>query len=75
MRFDINKLASIAADSVGSAQCIRIRKYLDGTFNKAYLMTMNDGKQAVAKVPNPNADIPHFTTASEVVTMDFVRMV
>jgi len=72
--FDMNKLASIAAESVGSAQCIRIRKYPDGMFNKAYLMTMNDGKQVVAKVPNPNTGIPHFNTASEVATMDFVRL-
>lgn len=36
-------------------------------------MTMDDGREVVAKVPNPNAGIPHFTTASEVATMDFVR--
>ena len=27
----------------------------------------------MAKVPNPNAGRPHFTTASEVATMEFVR--
>lgn len=42
-------------------------------FNKAYLMTMDNGREVVSKVPNPNAGIPHFTTASEVATMDFVR--
>ena len=41
-------------------------------FNKAFLMSMNDGQEVVAKVPNPNAGVPHFTTASEVATMDFV---
>ena len=40
-------------------------------YNKALLLTMDDGTQAVAKVPNPNAGRPHFTTASEVATMDF----
>lgn len=35
-------------------------------------MTMDDGKQVVAKVPNPNAGLPHFTIASEVATMEFV---
>lgn len=34
---------------------------------------MNDGNEVIAKVPNPNAGRPHFTTASEVATMDFVR--
>lgn len=33
---------------------------------------MQDGREVVAKVPNPNAGIPHFITASEVATMDFV---
>lgn len=42
-------------------------------FNKAFLMSMEDGQEVVAKVPNPNAGVPHFTTASEVATMDFVR--
>ena len=33
---------------------------------------MSDDKQVIAKVPNPNAGRPHFTTASEVATMQFV---
>ena len=33
---------------------------------------MNDGKEVIAKVPNPNGGRPPFTTASEVATMDFV---
>jgi hypothetical protein len=73
IKFDTNKLAKVAADSVGAAQCISIKKYPDGMFNKAYLMCMEDGQEVVAKVPNPNAGIPHFTTASEVATMNFVR--
>lgn len=41
--------------------------------NKVFLITMNDGKEVIAKLPNPNAGRAHFTTASEVATMDFVR--
>lgn len=33
---------------------------------------MDDGKQVIAKVPNPNAGRAQITTASEVATMDFV---
>ncbi|EPE31723.1 Protein kinase-like (PK-like) [Glarea lozoyensis ATCC 20868] len=40
-------------------------------YNKAFLLTMENGTQVVAKVPNPNAGLAHFTTASEVATMDF----
>jgi hypothetical protein len=74
IRFDLNRLACVAADSVGAGQCIFIKKYPDGMFNKAFLMTMDNGREVVAKVPNPNAGVPHFTTASEVATMDFVRL-
>ncbi|OJJ45027.1 hypothetical protein ASPZODRAFT_153337 [Penicilliopsis zonata CBS 506.65] len=73
IRFDLNRLARVAADSVGAAQCVSITKYPDGMFNKAFLITMDNGREVVAKVPNPNAGIPHFTTASEVATMDFAR--
>jgi hypothetical protein len=33
---------------------------------------MDNGKEVVAKIPNPNCGQPHFTTASEVATMQFV---
>ena len=72
IKFDLNRLASVAVDSVGATQCISIKKYPDGMFNKSFLMTMEDGREVVTKVPNPNAGVPHFTTASEVATMDFV---
>ena len=34
---------------------------------------MDDGREVIAKLPNPKAGLPHFTTASEVATMNFVR--
>ncbi|KKK17895.1 hypothetical protein AOCH_004733 [Aspergillus ochraceoroseus] len=74
-RFDLNQLARVAADSVGAGQYISIKKYPDGMFNKTFLMTMDNGQEVVSKVPNPNAGVPHFTTASEVATMDFARKV
>ncbi|EGD95975.1 hypothetical protein TESG_03437 [Trichophyton tonsurans CBS 112818] len=33
----------------------------------------HDPASFIARVPNPNSGIPHFTTASEVATMDFAR--
>jgi hypothetical protein len=41
--------------------------------NRALLLTMNTGQQVVAKIPHPNAGQPHFTTASEVATLEFLR--
>ncbi len=75
VRYDVNQLARLAAAAVGSKTCVSIEKCPDGMHNKVLLLTMDDGTQAVAKVPNPNAGRPHFTTASEVATMDFVRKI
>lgn len=38
-------------------------------------MTMENGKQVVAKVPNPNAGQAQLTNGSEVATMEFVMLV
>lgn len=43
-------------------------------FSKAFVNSMDYGREVVAKVPNANAGFPHFTTASEVATMDFVSL-
>ena len=74
VRFNLQELARVAAEAVGSNSCVSIEKYPDGMHNKALLLTIDDGTQAVAKVPNPNAGRPHFTTASEVATMEFVGL-
>ena len=75
VRFNLHGLARLAAKAVGSKSCVGIEKYPDGMYNKALLLTMEDGTQVVAKVPNPNAGRPHFTTASEVATMEFVCLI
>lgn len=72
VQFNADELARIAAAAVGAEHCVSITKFPDGMYNKAFLLTMNDGTEAVAKVPNPNAGYPHLTTASEVATTEFV---
>ncbi|TVY92124.1 Altered inheritance of mitochondria protein, mitochondrial [Lachnellula willkommii] len=48
---------------------------IEGQYNKAFLMTMDNGVQVLAKIPNPNAGSAFYTTASEVATRNFVREV
>ncbi|KAL9026749.1 MAG: hypothetical protein Q9196_004636 [Gyalolechia fulgens] len=72
VQFDMNELVHVAASSTASRACVAVRKLPEGQYNKAFLLTMDDGKRVIAKVPNPNAGRPHYTTASEVATMDFV---
>ncbi|KAL8687453.1 MAG: hypothetical protein Q9218_006377 [Villophora microphyllina] len=69
----MNELARIAAASVGSEFCLNVKKHAEGQHNKVYLVTTNDGKEVIAKVPHPIFGRPYFTTASEVATMDYVR--
>ena len=45
----------------------------EGNYNKVFWLSMDDGSVAIARIPNPNAGPPVYTTASEVATMDFVR--
>jgi hypothetical protein len=72
VKFNLKQLCRVAAESVGSKSCVEAVKIVEGQYNKVFLLTMNDGKEVIAKMPNPNAGRPHFTTASEVATMDFV---
>ncbi|KAI5295477.1 hypothetical protein KEM52_001251 [Ascosphaera acerosa] len=75
IRFNLEALCDAAARASGARKCVAITKYPEGMFNKAYLLRMDDGRQVVAKLPNPNAGIPRLTTASEVASMDFFRRV
>ena len=72
--FNLEALAAVSAEAVESARCVSVEKLPDGNYNKTLLLTMDDGAQAVAKLPNPNAGRPHLTVASEVATMDFVSI-
>jgi hypothetical protein len=51
---------------------IKLLKCIEGQYNKAFLMTMDNGAEVVAKIPNPNAGPAFYTTASEVATRHFV---
>lgn len=72
VRYNIHELGCVAAKAMGAQSCTHVEKFPDGLYNKALLLHMDDGSQVVAKIPNPNAGRPHFTTASEVATMEFV---
>lgn len=72
VKFNVNELAATAAKAIGATKCVKIEKCPDGHYNKAFILTMDNGKEAIGKIPNPNAGPAHLTTASEVATMDFV---
>lgn len=70
--FNVLELARLAAQAVQASHCLSIKKCPDGMYNRVLLLSMDNGREVIAKIPNPNSGQPHFTTASEVATMEFV---
>lgn len=50
----------------------KVLKCREGLHNKAFVLTMDNGTEVVAKLPNPNAGPAHCTTASAVATQTLV---
>ncbi len=73
VRFNIPELMRVAANAVHREECVRIEKMAEGGFNKIFLLSMNDGYQVIARIPTSIAGPPHFTTASEVATLDLLN--
>ncbi|KAL4950825.1 kinase-like domain-containing protein [Aspergillus filifer] len=73
--FRLPALLEAATKVIGNnaVECIKILKCAEGQYNKAYILSMNNGQEIVAKLPNPNAGPAFYTTASEVATRQFVR--
>ncbi|KAM5441747.1 hypothetical protein MferCBS31731_003007 [Microsporum ferrugineum] len=71
--FNINRLCGRAASLFSNdTSVINVRK-LEGNFNKALILTMDNGKEVIAKIPCPNAGPSCYTTASEVATLKFLK--
>jgi hypothetical protein len=65
-------LIRLAASAIASESCVEVVKIFEGQFNKVFLLTIDDGREVIAKLPNRNTGRPHFTTASELATTKFV---
>jgi hypothetical protein len=73
VRFDFAALIRVVEDAISpDASCIGFKKLPEGNFNKTFIATMQDGREVIARLPNPNAGRPHYTIASEVATMAYV---
>ncbi|KXS96539.1 hypothetical protein AC579_4612 [Pseudocercospora musae] len=51
IQLDLAELGKAAAAAVRSESCIRTETLTQGMHNKAVLLTVDDGKQVVAKLP------------------------
>ena len=73
--FNVDGLCQLAAQSVGRGpdDIDDLKKLAEGGFNRAFLITMRDGLQMVARIPYPAMIPKYFAIASEVATMAFLR--
>jgi hypothetical protein len=72
--FNVPELQRVAAESIGANACVAMTKLAEGSFNKTFRLIMDNGSVVIARIPHPNAGPEYYTTASEVATMDFVRI-
>ncbi|EPE35310.1 hypothetical protein GLAREA_11009 [Glarea lozoyensis ATCC 20868] len=76
-KFNVSAFVDGAVNAAGNCarSCVKLLKCTEGQYNKAFLMTMDNGAEVIVKIPNPNAGPAFYTTASEVATRHFLRTV
>ncbi|EAS33804.1 phosphotransferase enzyme family protein [Coccidioides immitis RS] len=74
VRFNVPALQQIAG-RIASSRCVEMTKIPEGLYNKVFSLRMENGREILARIPNPNAGHPQRVVASEVATLDFLRNV
>ncbi|KAJ5589614.1 hypothetical protein N7537_012292 [Penicillium hordei] len=75
VKFRPTELQRIASEAVQQNYCPYITKFTEGGFNKVFLLRAKNGREVIARIPTPIAGPPHYTTASKVATMNFLRSI
>ncbi|KDQ15325.1 hypothetical protein BOTBODRAFT_108923, partial [Botryobasidium botryosum FD-172 SS1] len=73
VKFNVPELQKVATDAVGARACLSMEPIREGSYNKMFLLTFDNGREAIARIPCPIAGPAHLTVASEVATLDFAR--
>ncbi|EFR05309.1 hypothetical protein MGYG_08320 [Nannizzia gypsea CBS 118893] len=73
VEFDVDALKRAAETHLGRGKITSLTKLAEGGVNRVFLLTTEDGFQAIAKIPYKITVPNHYTTASEVATTDFLR--
>ncbi|KGQ00998.1 hypothetical protein PAAG_12306 [Paracoccidioides lutzii Pb01] len=53
--FNVAELQYIAARSVGVNKCVTMRKLAEGTYNKTFRLSMDNGLATIARITHPIA--------------------
>ncbi|KAE8377771.1 kinase-like protein [Aspergillus bertholletiae] len=75
VKFDPIELQRVAGKAMQQDQYPSIVKFAEGGFNKVFLLKANDGREVIARIPSPIAGPPRYATASEVATLNFLRII
>ncbi|KAL5333381.1 kinase-like domain-containing protein [Aspergillus crustosus] len=76
LEFDIEALRNAVASSISRppADIVSFLKLSEGGFNRLFQVTFNDGRHVIARIPYPATVPDHYTVASEVATLDYLRL-
>ncbi|KIY48787.1 hypothetical protein FISHEDRAFT_73299 [Fistulina hepatica ATCC 64428] len=74
IKFDVSALHRTAAKAMGAHAVTSMTKIAEN-LNRVFLLSFDNGTEAIARFPTPLAGPAHYLTASEVATMDFLRRV
>jgi Phosphotransferase enzyme family len=74
LEFDIPALCQAIASSSGATDVTSLVKTAEGGFNRIFHTTCKNGRQILARLPYPSTIPRQYTIASEVATMEFLRL-
>lgn len=72
-KFDLDALCAVVSSLPQISSPIATIDKMEGGFNKALLMTAENGKQVIAKMAFPNLVPAKYVTASEVAVLEYGR--
>ncbi|RDB16570.1 Altered inheritance of mitochondria protein 9, mitochondrial [Hypsizygus marmoreus] len=71
--FDIEALKEAACRSAGARHCTSFTKIGEGSYNKIFLLELDNGVKITARIPSPVVGNLELSVASEVATMAYLR--
>ncbi|RDW79290.1 phosphotransferase family protein [Aspergillus mulundensis] len=76
LKFDAHALHRVmaTASNRSATDIVSFSKMAEGGFNRLFEATFNDGHRVIARLPYPATVPEHYTVASEVATLDYLRL-
>ncbi|EGE02445.1 phosphotransferase enzyme family protein [Trichophyton equinum CBS 127.97] len=72
VEFNVDALKHCASQATGSV-CVKLNKLPEGLHNKVFSLQMENGREVIARIPNPNAGNSRIVVSGEVATLEFLH--